>query len=123
MSIRHRVLQVYYRSSDGESRLRDEKLGINGRQVFADTLLYVPEDDDELNAEEQETLEETLVDDATAAKLIVELESEIEIPKGLEKQARDLVTSGQDRKRGLSKIQSMGEREAHSASDSTKRTV
>jgi SNF2 family DNA or RNA helicase len=81
-----------------ESRLRDEKLGIRGRQALADTLAFVPEDDDDLNAEEQETLEETLVDDATAAKSIAELESEIEILKGLEKQARDVVASGQDRK-------------------------
>ncbi len=81
-----------------ESRLRDEKLGIRGRQALADTVAYVPDDDDDLNAEEQETLEAVLVDDATASKSIAELESEIEILKGLEKQARDVVASGQDRK-------------------------
>ncbi len=50
-----------------ESRLRDEKLGIRGRHALAETLADVPEDDDDLNAEEQENLEETLVDEATAA--------------------------------------------------------
>ncbi|MBX3448925.1 MAG: DUF3883 domain-containing protein [Planctomycetaceae bacterium] len=81
-----------------ESRLRDEKLGIRGRKALAETLAEVPEDDDDLNAEEQETLEETLVDDATAAKTVQELESEIEILKGLEERAKQVVASGQDRK-------------------------
>jgi len=81
-----------------ESRLREEKLGIRGRRALAETLEEVPEDDDDLNAEEQETLEETLVDDATAAKSIFELEAEIEILKGLEEQARGVVASGHDRK-------------------------
>jgi SNF2 family DNA or RNA helicase len=47
-----------------ERRLREEKLGIRGREAFADTLRSVPEDDDDLNAEEQENLEEELVDQA-----------------------------------------------------------
>lgn len=81
-----------------ERRLREEKLGARGRAVFADTLAYVPEDDDDLNAEEQENLEESLVDDATAARSINELEAEIEILKALEKQAQAVVASGQDRK-------------------------
>src|SRR5271165_5193251 len=49
-----------------EDRLRDEKLGVRGRHALAETLVDVPEDDDDLNAEEQESLEETLVDEATA---------------------------------------------------------
>jgi SNF2 family DNA or RNA helicase len=81
-----------------ESRLRDEKIGIRGRQILADTLADVPEDDDDLNAEEQENLEETLVDDATAARSINELEAEIVILKGLESKAKTVVASGQDRK-------------------------
>jgi superfamily II DNA or RNA helicase len=81
-----------------ESRLQEEKLGIRGRSVMAETLEDVPEDDDDLNAEEQENLEETLVDEATAAASISELEAEIQILRGLEKQAKDLVASGQDRK-------------------------
>ena len=88
-----------------ESRLREEKLGIRGRKALAETLAVVPEDDDDLNAEEQENLEETLVDDATAAQTINELEAEIVLLKGLEEQAKAVVASGQDRKwEELSKI-------------------
>lgn len=81
-----------------ENRLRDEKLGIKGRHTLAETYAGAPEDDDDLSAEEQETLEENLIDDATAAKTVVELEAEIVILKGLEEQAKAVVASGQDRK-------------------------
>ncbi len=81
-----------------ESRLREEKLGIRGRQALAETLQAVPEDDDDLNAEEQENLEETLVDDATASKNVSELEVEIRILASLERKAQALVASGLDRK-------------------------
>jgi superfamily II DNA or RNA helicase len=79
-------------------RLRAEKLGERGRRLFAETLEEVPEDDDDLNADEQETLEEALVDQATAAKSTAELEAEIGILRGLEQQARLVVASGHDRK-------------------------
>lgn len=81
-----------------ENRLREEKLGIRGRQPLAETYSGVPEDDDDLSAEEQENLEENLIDDATAAKTVAELEAEIVILKGLEAQAKGVVASGQDRK-------------------------
>lgn len=81
-----------------ERRVREEKMGIRGQQILAETLIDLPEDDDDLNAEEQETLEETLVDQATAAQTIAELEMEIIILQGLEHQARSVVVSGQDRK-------------------------
>lgn len=55
-------------------------------------------DEDDLPADEQEELEEALVDEATAARTIQELEAEIEILKGLEIQAKALVASGLDRK-------------------------
>ncbi len=88
-----------------ENRLRDEKFGLRGRQALAETLESVPEDDDDLSAEEQENLEETLVDEATASVSISELEAEIHILEGLEKQGKALVASGQDRKwEELSKI-------------------
>ncbi len=88
-----------------ESRLREEKLGIRGRNAMAEPLAAAPEDDDDLNAEEQENLEEALVDDATAAQTINELEAEIVILKGLEERAKGVVASGQDRKwEELSKI-------------------
>jgi hypothetical protein len=66
-------------------------MGIRGQQILAETLLDIPEDDDDLNAEEQETLDETLVDQATAAQTIAELELEIIILQDLEHQARAVV--------------------------------
>lgn len=81
-----------------ESRLQELKLGIKGRQPIAETLPDAPEDDDDLSAEEQETLEEDLIEDATAAKSFTELEAEIVILKGLEAQAKAVVASGKDRK-------------------------
>jgi len=81
-----------------ERRVRDEKSGVRGQQILAETLMDLPEDDDDLNAAEQETLEETLVDQATAARTIAELEQEIIILAGLEQQAKAVVNSGQDRK-------------------------
>jgi SNF2 family DNA or RNA helicase len=79
-------------------RLRAEKLGKRGLAIAAEILDDVPEDDDELNADEQETLEEKLVDQATAAKTTVELEDEIRILQSLEQRAKAVVSSGQDRK-------------------------
>ena len=81
-----------------ERRVRDEKLGIRGQQFLAETLSEVPEDDDDLDAEEQENLETTLVDQATTARSVAELEGEIVILQGLERQAKAVVVSGQDRK-------------------------
>jgi len=81
-----------------ERRLREEKLGIRGRQVLAETLTELPEDDDDLDAEEQENLEENLVDEASASRTIAELEDEIRSLEGLERQAKGVVGSGQDRK-------------------------
>ena len=79
-----------------ERRLREDKLALRGRQALAETLL--PEDDDDLTADEQETLEETLIDQATAAQTLAELEAEIRTLQGLEHQAQAVVASGQDRK-------------------------
>ena len=81
-----------------ERRLREERLGLRGQQGTVETLADVPEDDDDLSAEEQETLEETLVDEASAARTSAELEQEIAILDKLERQAKAVVASGQDRK-------------------------
>lgn len=83
-----------------ESRLREAKLEQRGQSLGDNHLgdVSLPVDDDDLDANEQENLEETLVDQATAAQTIQELEAEIEILKGLEKQAKALVASGVDRK-------------------------
>ena len=82
-------------SNAGSARRR---LGARGQQILAETLADVPEDDDDLNAEEQENLEETLVDQATASQTIAELADEIIILQALEQQAKALVASGKDRK-------------------------
>ena len=55
-------------------------------------------DADEFPDREYEELEERLVDEASAARTIEELQTEIEILKGLEEQARTVVHSQQDRK-------------------------
>src|SRR5262249_58543967 len=57
-------------------RLRAEKLGERGKQVLAETFEEGPEDDEDLNADGQETLEGKLVGKATAAKTVAEIEDE-----------------------------------------------
>lgn len=81
-----------------EERLREEKMGQRGRRLLAETLDEIPEDDDDLTAEEQEQLEEELVDRATASQTIEELQAEIVILQGLEEQSKAVVASGLDRK-------------------------
>ena len=97
-----------------ERRHREEKLGARGQQVLGSDLpqsLIPPEDDDDQTAEEQENMEETLVDQATAARTITELEAEIHILEGLQSQAAAVVASGVDRKwEELSKILQHDER-------------
>lgn len=80
------------------NRLQEEKLGVRGRQVMAETLEYIPDDEDELTAEQMEELQDEFVSEASAAKTIAELEQEIQILESLEHLAKDLVASGQDRK-------------------------
>lgn len=101
-----------------ESRLEEMKLVARGQSVsqaknngIAETLgeyqvtkkLDIPDnidelEDDELSAEEYEILSEQVVDQATAAETIPELEAEIVILKDLEYQARTVVQSGNDKK-------------------------
>ncbi|MBA3013510.1 MAG: DUF3883 domain-containing protein [Desulfobulbaceae bacterium] len=81
-----------------ERRLREDNVSVRGQRILAEILDTLPEDDDDLNADEQEQLEESLVDRATTAQTIAELEQEIIILRGLEQQAKTLVASGQDRK-------------------------
>lgn len=80
-------------------RVEEEKLRQRGELALAETVSWqTPEDEDDLNAEEQERLEEQLLDEATAAQTIHELEAEIQILQHLEEQAREVVHSGEDRK-------------------------
>ncbi len=87
-------------------RVEEEKLGQRGRSL-AETLVGtgtngVPDDiwesADALSPDDYENFEEAVVDQATAAQNIQELEAEIIILEDLEEQARKVVHSGQDRK-------------------------
>lgn len=83
-------------------RVEDEKLRQRGQSLAATLNDNLPENiwdsADDLPPEDYENLEEALVDQATAAQTIQELEAEIIILEGLEEQARQVVHSGQDRK-------------------------
>lgn len=84
-------------------RVEDEKLRSRG-QLLAETINVVgaPEDiwesADSLTPDDYENFEEAVVDQATAAQTIQELEAEIIILDALEEQAKQVVHSGQDRK-------------------------
>ncbi len=97
-----------------ESRLEEMKLVARGEKLrqdgAAETLgeyvvrkpIDLPENfdelEDELTPEEYEQYAEQVLDQATAAETIPELQAEIEILKDLEQQALDVVQSGQDKK-------------------------
>ena len=87
-------------------RVDEEKLRHRGQSI-AGTLTPAAlnndsddiwESDDDLSPDDYENFEEAVVDQATAAQTIQELEAEIFILESLEEQARQLVHSGQDRK-------------------------
>jgi SNF2 family DNA or RNA helicase len=99
-----------------EDRLNEMKVPMRGQAVypmgFAETMqpgfIYqrrevdIPEDiddlDEELSAEEYELYTEQVVDQATAAETIPELQAEIIILQGLENQALSVVHSKSDKK-------------------------
>lgn len=79
-----------------ENRLGEEKLGKRSMEY---TMAYYDDyDDDDLPSAELEAEEEKIVDQATAAQTISELEAEIAILKRLERMANDVRQSGEDRK-------------------------
>ena len=85
-----------------EARLRDGRLQLRGHQV-EEQLDWLDEDDlddlyDEAPQEEREEVEGRLMDLATAAYTVEELETEIEILKRLEGHAKTVLLSGQDAK-------------------------
>jgi len=85
-----------------EARLRDGRLQLRGHQV-EEQLDWLDEDDlddmyDEAPQEEREDVEGRLMDLATAAYTVEELETEIEILKRLEGHAKTVLLSGQDAK-------------------------
>lgn len=79
-----------------EHRLAEEKMGKRAAD-FTDAA-YDIDDDDDLTPDEQEAVEEKVVDHASAAATIAELEIEIKTLKRLEKMANDVRVSGVDRK-------------------------
>lgn len=99
-----------------EDRLSEMKIAVRGQTPyptgFAETLapefiyqrreLDVPEDvdelDEEMSAEEYELYTEQVVDQASAAETIPELQAEITILQGLEEQALAVVHSKSDKK-------------------------
>ncbi len=101
-----------------EKRINAERLSHRGQQLLVETVaeseIDVPEDDDDLSADEKEQLEESLVDQATASQTIAELEAEVIILQDLERRAKDVVASGQDRKWDeLSRILQRADPELH----------
>ncbi|MGF6844158.1 superfamily II DNA or RNA helicase [Paraburkholderia youngii] len=89
-------------------RIEEEKLRQRG-QKLAETIDYsssavgksgddIWESSDSMSADDYENFEEDLVDQATAAQTVQELEAEIIILEALEEQARQVVHSGRDRK-------------------------
>jgi SNF2 family DNA or RNA helicase len=87
-----------------EKRLAEARLVARGAAVEPANdpskaeIDFEPEDLEEATEEEIEAAEETVLDQATAARTIAELEAEIATLGRLESQARDLRRSGQDRK-------------------------
>lgn len=97
-----------------EARLEETKLMARGQTVRKDGVaetfgeysvkkrIDIPDNfdelDEDLSAEEYEILAEQVVDQATAAETIPELEAEILILKDLEYQALSVVQSGNDKK-------------------------
>lgn len=79
-----------------ESRLAEEKLGKRAAEYSVPA--YDDYDDDDMPSAELEDTEEKVVDQATAAQTISELEAEIATLKRLERMANEVRTSGEDRK-------------------------
>jgi superfamily II DNA or RNA helicase len=85
-------------------RVEDEKIKQRGGKLLVETIPTLGNVEDiwdsaeEMNPDDYEQFEEEVVDQATAAQTIAELEAEIFTLGHLEEQARALVHSGQDRK-------------------------
>lgn len=87
-----------------KSKVEEERLKQRGQSVgdSSDWLKKVPENiwesSDELEGEEYENFEEAVVDQATAAQTLKELEEETAILEQLVEQAQTVLHSGRDRK-------------------------
>ena len=99
---------IHRRRKRLEAKLEEEKLLAKGRAIREDVATYkvstidVPDNldeaDDELSAEEFENYADAVVDQASAAKTIVEMQAEIFSLKSLEEEARAVVASSNDSK-------------------------
>ena len=103
-SLKRRCNKLKRRVEDEKLQQRGQARGLSGGPSLADTFNIngaaedIWESADALSPDDYENFEETVVDQATAAQTIAELEAEIIILADLEEQARQLVHSGQDRK-------------------------
>ena len=83
-----------------ERRIEDEKLQNRGHMVSETYATYGVDNfddaDEQLSESEFEELADTLVDQATAARTIEELESEVQTLKALESKAKTVVHTGND---------------------------
>jgi superfamily II DNA or RNA helicase len=85
-------------------RVEEEKIKQRGGKPLAETVFSIGNADDiwdsaeDMNPDDYEQFEEEVVDQATAAQTIAELEAEIFTLGHIEEQARALVHSGLDRK-------------------------
>lgn len=91
---RHNKLQRHLE----EAKLQQRGQVLHGANGNGKGGWQAPEDLDDLDANEIEELEEVLVDDASAARTVVELEAEIYSLAALVEQARVVRHSGVDRK-------------------------
>ncbi len=102
-SLQRRRKRLRQRVIDERQRSRSAVLGMSPQEERLSVLLGDDgdiDDDafDDLDSEEREELEVEIVDAATAAETVAEIEIEIEILKGLEDLARLLCGRGVDRK-------------------------
>lgn len=101
-SLSRRRKKLEARLDELKLKARADTLRENLAEYTVTKKLDLPDDldeaEEELSAEEYEAYAEQVVDQATAAETIPELEAEIVILRGLESDAASLVQSGKDRK-------------------------
>lgn len=99
-SLKRRRLKLKRRVEEEKLRQRGQSLAETlDQSIFGSTNGDdIWESAESMSADDYETFEEEVVDQATAAQTIKELEAEIIILEGLEEQARQVVHSGHDRK-------------------------
>ena len=82
-----------------EEKQRQKGGRISASEIFADDVAEnIWDTEDDLTPEDYENFEEEVVDQATAAQTIAELEAEVFTLEQLERQAKSLRDGGQDRK-------------------------